>query len=152
MGVRASCRRPVRLTPGRIFGGQVTAPLSCNLSTRFVRCGPSGICGVRDGAPETRVFSGLNGGPADPNKSTPDPWEAIATGYRNLRWATHVQPEGYTFTYRSHFFALRACHRRAKERCDGGTTVTAESVLLGRRSGTAEGSFGVSAQCTGRGP
>jgi len=45
---------------GRIFGGQVAAPLSCNLSTRFVRCGPSGIGGVRDGAPETRVFSGLN--------------------------------------------------------------------------------------------
>ena len=27
---------------------------------------------------------------------------------------THSLQEGYTFTYRSHFFALRACHRRAK--------------------------------------
>lgn len=34
----------------------VAAPLSCNLSSRFVLCGPSGVGGVRDGAPgDTRV-------------------------------------------------------------------------------------------------
>lgn len=36
---------------------------------------------------ETRVFSGLSCA-TDPNKSAPDPREMVATGCRNLRWAT----------------------------------------------------------------
>ena len=52
-------REGARLTPLEgSLRGVVTAPLSCNLSARLVLCGPSGVGGVRDGAPGeyTRVY------------------------------------------------------------------------------------------------
>lgn len=64
--------------------GVVTAPLSCNLSARFVLCGPSGVGGVRDGAPGeyTRVYRIESVALVDPNKSRPDPRKMVATGCR----------------------------------------------------------------------